>query len=114
MSACSYAKAMLSGYQPTQWQPGSLTGQLSLPIQNSGNISALFNVTPISCCMSQPNRVCNASLVSINGSLQQEIAPSAVLSFAFAISKHSDECPQCVPFNLPAMQPLGLPMCAQV
>ena len=67
-----------SGADP--WTPGSLTGTLSVTLQNSGNVTGQFTVTPNGCSGSGNPAVSG-------GAIGASVGASTSADFSFAVSE---------------------------
>ena len=81
---CRYAAASLPFTQPAAWQPGSTNGTVSLTVQNSGNISALFTVNSTGCCLTGSSG-CMPGSVTVGPAQQSLVMPQAATRFNFTV-----------------------------
>lgn len=94
-----YGQARMYGAVAQSWSPGGLSGQMLVPLQNIGNLTAPFTMTSSGCCLTQgsgSNITCNSTGVSVSGPVSQNLRVNQIANFNFYVS----ECPSSALFRL--------------
>ena len=91
-----YAATALPFTQPSPWTPGSLTGIVSLSVNNTGNVSALFTVNSTGCCLTSASG-CTPGSVTVGPAQQALLLPLAAQRLNFSVGEplhasHFDIC----------------------